>query len=113
MHVHLETAAGNARAGDARLVADPSLDELFDGVDDLIKRVADSENPEIRKIRAKVHASMLVAKSAVEKSGTQTRRRAGPAGGGFGGYPDEYPEEALGVALLVGVGLGVIMSIQP
>jgi hypothetical protein len=37
---------------------------LFDGVDDLIKRVADTENPEIRKIRAKVHASMVVARSA-------------------------------------------------
>ena len=27
--------------------------ELFDGVDDLIRRVADTENPEIRKVRAK------------------------------------------------------------
>lgn len=35
------------------------LNELSDGVDDLIKRVADTENPEIRKIRAKAHASMV------------------------------------------------------
>ena len=41
------------------------LDDLFEGVDDLIKRVADTENPEIRRIRARVHASMRVAKSAL------------------------------------------------
>src|ERR1700722_20610962 len=32
--------------------------ELFADVDDLIRRVADSENPEIRKVRAKVYAAL-------------------------------------------------------
>jgi ElaB/YqjD/DUF883 family membrane-anchored ribosome-binding protein len=88
------------------------LDELFDGVDDLIKRVADTENPEIRKIRAKVHASMTVAKSAFVDAATQVRPRAVAPAGDIDEHVDGYPEQDLGFALLVGVGLGVIMSMQ-
>jgi ElaB/YqjD/DUF883 family membrane-anchored ribosome-binding protein len=85
------------------------LDELFAGVDDLIKRVADTENPEIRRMRARVHASMAVAKSAFAGGAMQARLPAAM-------HKDleelDDSEQALGVALLVGVGLGVIMSIQ-
>jgi ElaB/YqjD/DUF883 family membrane-anchored ribosome-binding protein len=87
------------------------LNELFDGVDDLIKRVADTENPEIRKIRAKVHASMVVARSAFSDDGAPSRTYRG-VDEGDGEAPGESPEDALGVVLLVGVGLGVIMSMQ-
>jgi ElaB/YqjD/DUF883 family membrane-anchored ribosome-binding protein len=99
----------------ASAAAIPAVDarfaELFDGVDDLIKRVADTENPEIRKIRAKVHASMVVARSAY-------RERAQGASNAalYEGATEEFLDDsgpALGVALLVGVGLGVIMSGQP
>jgi ElaB/YqjD/DUF883 family membrane-anchored ribosome-binding protein len=85
------------------------LDELFAGVDDLIKRVADTENPEIRRIRAKVHASMTVAKSAFAGGAMQARA---PAAMDEDLEELDDSEQALGVALLVGVGLGVIMSIQ-
>ena len=40
--------------------------ELFDGVEDLIKRVAEVESPEIQKIRAKVRAALIVARSAAQ-----------------------------------------------
>ncbi len=100
------------RAGRAKSGAGGPLEELFDGVDELIKRVADTENPEIRKIRAKVHASMAVARSAFEDRAVQTRVEETPLGGDFEGYMDDDHEQALGVVLLVGVGLGVIMSIR-
>jgi ElaB/YqjD/DUF883 family membrane-anchored ribosome-binding protein len=100
------TAVAGYKVGRAKLGFDAQFEELFDGVDDLIKRVADTENPEIRKIRAKVHASMMAAKSA--------RRPSSPAYDASARAMDaEYPGEALGMALLVGLGLGVIMSIQP
>ena len=88
------------------------LNELFDGVDDLIKRVADTYNPEIRKVRAKVHASMVIAKSAFEDGAIQVRRQARPFDDGADDYLHDYPDQDLSVALLVGVGLGVIMAIQ-
>jgi ElaB/YqjD/DUF883 family membrane-anchored ribosome-binding protein len=88
------------------------LNDLFDGVDDLIKRVADTENPEIRKSRAKVHASMMAARGAYADDAAPSRRHAAFLDDCDGEVPGESAEEALGVALLVGVGLGVIMSME-
>ena len=94
-------ATAIADDGRAKHLVDTQVEELFDEVDDLIKRVADTENPEIRKLRAKVHASMVIARSAFE----DTHRASRPV-------PLD-DSEALGVALLLGVGLCVIMSSQP
>jgi hypothetical protein len=84
--------------------------ELFDGVDDLIHRVADTENLEIRKSRAKVYAAMVIAKNALEQRATQTP--SPPAR--FGDVTDDdlldYSAETLGVPLLLGLGLGLIAS---
>jgi ElaB/YqjD/DUF883 family membrane-anchored ribosome-binding protein len=100
------------------------FDELFDGVDDLIKRVADVENPEIRRMRARVHAAMVVAKSACMDGATEGRGpslrvappssqdRSPPSRVAPDVYLDEYPSEALGVGLLVGLGLGLIVSMR-
>jgi ElaB/YqjD/DUF883 family membrane-anchored ribosome-binding protein len=91
--------------------------ELFDGVDDLIKRVADTENPEIRKVRAKVHAALVVAKSAcdVEVKPVPRPYAVEPAMAADGAievaddWLSQYSPKSLGVALLVGLGLGLIM----
>src|ERR1700680_109966 len=112
MNAPLATAVAGYNVGRANPGFGAQFEELFDGVDDLIKRVADTENPEIRKIRAKVHASMVVAKSAFEGGAIQVRHRAAPLEDGIDEHRDESPEQALGMALLVGVGLGVIMSMQ-
>jgi ElaB/YqjD/DUF883 family membrane-anchored ribosome-binding protein len=110
-------SAGNGRAEEA--VGTP-FDDLFDGVDDLIKRVADVENPEIRKIRARVHASMVAAKgvagvtAANGSAGPAERVRAAHmadhADDSLDGFFRNYPGQALGVALLVGLGVGLIVS---
>jgi ElaB/YqjD/DUF883 family membrane-anchored ribosome-binding protein len=108
MHFPLATATMGNRAGRAQERSGAPLEELFDGIDDLIKRVADTESPEIRKIRAKVHAAMVAARSAFDERGVAGRRSAPSPDDDLG----EYPDQALGIALLVGVGLGVIMSTQ-
>jgi ElaB/YqjD/DUF883 family membrane-anchored ribosome-binding protein len=83
--------------------------ELFDGVDDLIRRVAHTENPEIRRVRAKVHAALVAA-----KNGCDHTAEAAP-------FPPAYAVEleqpvvdsdarTLGVALLVGLGLCLMLT---
>jgi hypothetical protein len=111
MNAPFASAAAVYDAVRAKPAVDAQFEELFDRVDDLIKRVADTENPEIRKIRAKVHASMVVAKSAYQERSLMVHRAA-PLGD-LGPLDEEYSGPTLGVALLVGVGLGVIMSSQP
>jgi ElaB/YqjD/DUF883 family membrane-anchored ribosome-binding protein len=112
MNAPLATAAAGYTAR-ATPTVDRQFEELFDGVDDLIRRVADTENPEIRKIRAKVHASMVVAKSACKEFSPAVRPSSPAYQAGADPIDEDYPGEAVGVALLVGLGLGVIMSMQP
>ena|SRR5579859_1961729 len=85
------------------------FEELFDGVDELIRRVADTENPEIRKIRAKVYAALAAAKSAFAAKNTVEYTTNQPNGSADNPLRD-YPGPALGVALLVGLGLGLVVS---
>ena len=112
------------------------FEELFEGVDDLIRRVADVENPEIRKIRARVHATMVAAKEIAANGAAANGAAADgvavtgiAAHGGLDGlranpvrpqtvqvaddtddYSRDYPGRALGVALLVGLSVSLIVS---
>jgi ElaB/YqjD/DUF883 family membrane-anchored ribosome-binding protein len=122
MNAYVATAIGSNGAGTAKEAAGTPLEELFDGVDDLIRRVADTENPEIRKIRAKVHAALVAAKRAFEAKGAwedtakqppnQVRRPAAQALGSVDDALRDYPGPALSVALLVGLGLGLVVSLR-
>jgi ElaB/YqjD/DUF883 family membrane-anchored ribosome-binding protein len=114
MSAPLRTAiAGNGavRAKNAKNAVPTPFDELFEGVDDLIKRVADVESPEIRRIRAKVHAALVVAKSALKDSADQVRRQAVQVVDRTDEYLNDDPGQSLGLALLLGVGLGLVVSL--
>jgi ElaB/YqjD/DUF883 family membrane-anchored ribosome-binding protein len=121
MNAHVATAIGSNGGSRAKEVVGTPLEDLFDGVDDLIRRVADTENPEIRKSRAKVHAALVAAKSqfaansAVEDTANQpdqARRQAVQVNGSADDPLHDYPGPALGVALLVGLGLGLVVSLR-
>jgi ElaB/YqjD/DUF883 family membrane-anchored ribosome-binding protein len=93
--------------------------EFFADVDDLIRRVADTENPEIRKIRAKVYAALLAARSSFDRSTNQVRGHASQVAPQFAHlvdgtdeYLEVYPDPALGIALLVGLSVGLVASLR-
>jgi ElaB/YqjD/DUF883 family membrane-anchored ribosome-binding protein len=111
---------GTAIIGNGKAATTP-FDELLDGVDDLIKRVADVENPDIRRTRAKVHAALVIAKNALKNAAHQVRNQPVPQQSSLddsarvpelsqADSPDN-PERNLGVALLLGLGLGLIVSL--
>ena len=119
--------AGRAKEAVGTPFVGTPFEALFDGVDDLIRRVADVENPEIRKIRARVHAAMVAAKGiaadgAAAKGiaadgafdGVRANRvcpQAAQVADGADDYLRDYPPgQALGVALLVGLSIGLIVS---
>jgi hypothetical protein len=85
--------------------------ELFDGVDDLIHRVADAENPEILRRRAKVYATMVIARRALEEKANQPPALLAPIGDSPERRVADDPAEKIGVNLLLGLGLGLIASL--
>jgi ElaB/YqjD/DUF883 family membrane-anchored ribosome-binding protein len=133
MNAQVATAIDGNGAGRANQSVGSPLEVLFDGVDDLIRRVADTENPEIRKVRAKVHAALVAAKSefaaksafgeieaqlnpargqAAQVNGSAVNGGAAQVNGGADDFLRDYPAPALGVALLVGIGLGLVVSLR-
>jgi ElaB/YqjD/DUF883 family membrane-anchored ribosome-binding protein len=90
--------------------------ELFTDVDDLIRRIADTEDPEIRKMRARVYTALVVAKAAFESSANQGRRplQLSPLPLSPLQLSEEYlqeqPAPEVGVALLLGLGLALVAS---
>ena len=99
--------------------------ELFDGVDDLIRRVAHTECPETRKVRARVHAALVAARKAFDNvvktapapSPSQplpvaaaTEDDTHPFDGTATQALDGTVTQALGVALLLGLGLGLMVD---
>jgi len=94
------------------------VDALFTEVDDLIKRVADVDSPEILKIRAKVHAALVVAKSAFAGGAHRIRERPAaivstvPAFDEVDQDDDSPATDDLGVVLLVGLSLGLVASLR-
>jgi hypothetical protein len=112
MSVFLATAIPGP--GGAEYAGRAHFDELFDGVDDLIKRVADVESPEILRVRAKVYAALVVAKGSLayraNHRANQVRERSLPMADGVQSDDGPLPAEELGVALLLGVGLALVAS---
>jgi ElaB protein len=113
--------AGTEQPQAANGKLDEQFRELFDGVEDLIKRVSEVNSPEVQKIRAKARVALMVAKSAIADGAThvgkQARRAAGStqdyvrrAAGSTDDYVREYPWYALGAGALVGFALGVLVS---
>jgi ElaB/YqjD/DUF883 family membrane-anchored ribosome-binding protein len=84
--------------------------ELFEGVEDLIKRVAEIDSPEVQKIRAKARAALIVARSAVQDGAEHIGRQARLAAGATDDYLREYPWYALGLGTLIGFGAGLLAA---
>jgi hypothetical protein len=84
--------------------------QLFDGVDDLIRRVAQTENPEVRRIRARVHARMVAAQSAIESGTQQATIPPALARDKPGGSDSVDPLARAVTALLVGLGVALAAS---
>jgi ElaB/YqjD/DUF883 family membrane-anchored ribosome-binding protein len=84
--------------------------ELFDGVEDLIKRIAELDSPEIQKIRAKARAALIVARSAAQDGAVHVGRQARRAAEATDDYLREYPWYALGLVALLGFGAGLLAA---
>jgi ElaB/YqjD/DUF883 family membrane-anchored ribosome-binding protein len=86
--------------------------QLFDSVDDLIKRVADIESADIKKIRAKVRVALMAAKSAMNDGASQMRRQARQVAKTTDTYVRSNPWQSVGAATLAGLALGLLIALD-
>jgi ElaB/YqjD/DUF883 family membrane-anchored ribosome-binding protein len=84
--------------------------DLFADVEDLIKRVAEVDSPDVQKIRAKARVALMAAKSAVQDGATHVSRQARRAAETTDGYLREYPWYAVGLGTLIGFGAGLLVA---
>ncbi|MGD0504491.1 MAG: hypothetical protein ABSD02_17260 [Steroidobacteraceae bacterium] len=105
------TFEANGHADEAsRESARGQFNDLFESVEDLIKRVAEIDSPEIQRIRAKARVALMAAKSAAQDGATHVGRQARRAAQTTDGYLREYPWYALGLGTLIGFGAGVLVA---
>jgi len=94
----------------AKKYANASLNDFLDNVDDLTQAIKDVETPDIARVRAKVKMALSAAKSALADSASQVRGQARQLGKTTDTYVRDNPWQVVGIAAVVGVVLGVLLS---
>jgi ElaB/YqjD/DUF883 family membrane-anchored ribosome-binding protein len=97
----MEYAAAHART--------EPFNELLDSVDDLLKRIADVDSPEIKKIRTKVQVALAIARSAWQDTALYANRQVRNSLEWPNDYLRESPWRAIGIATVVGMGVGALL----
>ena len=93
----------------ARARESEPFNELLDSVDDLLKRIADVDSPEIRKIRTKVQVAAAVARSAWQDTALYARQQVKNSLRWPDDYLRESPWRAIGIATVIGMGVGALL----
>jgi ElaB/YqjD/DUF883 family membrane-anchored ribosome-binding protein len=98
----MKNAASNARCA--------SFNELVDSIDELLKRISDIDSPEVNKIRTKVQIALSAAKSAWRDTTHYASERVSNSLRWPGNHLRESPWHAVGIATVVGFGMGALLT---
>lgn len=106
MEAHLD----NASVRKVKKMANASINDFLDNVDDLTKAIKDVDSPEIARVRAKVKMALAAAKSALSDGAAQVRGQARQVSRTTDSYVRDNPWQVVGIAAVVGIALGVLMT---
>ncbi len=101
---------GASMAKTAQSDAAGKLQDLLDGVEDLISEVSNVDGAELRKIQAKLRVSLSAAKSALSDGANHVRRQARQVADTTDSYVHQSPWQALGLAAVAGFALGLVVA---
>jgi ElaB/YqjD/DUF883 family membrane-anchored ribosome-binding protein len=102
-----EQAAGLAGASD---VVGTEFHHFLADVQDLVRQVAHDADPVVVQLRAKVETAMASIKDTIADSREQIKQQARTVLHRGDGYVRDQPWQAVGIAALVGVALGVVIA---
>jgi len=106
----MDTATGTGDTRDLRNAHNGNLTDFLDDVEDLTRAIKNVETPEIARVRAKVRIALAAAKSALSDSAAQVRVQAKQMSQRTDGYVRDNPWQVVGVAAVVGLVLGMLMT---
>lgn len=91
-------------------MANSTINDFLDNVDDLTKAIKDVQTPEIARVRAKVKIALAAAKSALSDGAAQVRGQAQQVSKTTDSYVRGNPWQVVGIAAVVGIALGMLMT---
>src|ERR1700685_1926388 len=98
-----------AREAAERAAGNPEVEKLIADVEALIDRVSDAADPAVAHLCAKVADAVASAKRAVNERATLVQRQARDALAAGDVYVHEQPWEAIGVAAVAGLVIGMLV----
>jgi ElaB/YqjD/DUF883 family membrane-anchored ribosome-binding protein len=102
--------AAREAAHQAGAAAGEEMQNLLADVDDLINRVGDAADPEVRRLRSKVAAAVAATRQSIADGTEQVQRQAKQALEASDRYVHNQPWEAIGIAALAGIAVGFLVS---
>jgi ElaB/YqjD/DUF883 family membrane-anchored ribosome-binding protein len=103
-------AVDNSGVRKLKKMANASINDFLDNVDDLTKAIKDVDSPDIARVRAKVKMALAAAKSALSDGAAQVRGQARQVTRTTDGYVRDNPWQVVGIAAVVGIALGMMMT---
>ena len=102
--------AARAAAQHAGTAAGEELQNLIADVEDLIDRVGDAADPELRRLRSKVAAAVITTKKSIADGVEQVQGQAKEAMEDGDRFVRNQPWEAIGIAALAGLAVGFLVA---
>lgn len=106
----MEAQLDTSQARKVKRMANASISDFLDNVDDLTKAIKDVEAPEIARVRAKVKMALAAAKSALSDGAATVRGQARQVTRTTDTYVRDNPWQVVGIAAVVGIALGIMMT---
>lgn len=95
---------------EVRRVKTAGIRDFLDNVEDLTQAIRNVDTPEMARVRAKVRMAVAAARSALSDGAGQMRHQAKHVSRRTDGYVRDNPWQMVGVAAVLGVVLGVLMT---
>jgi ElaB/YqjD/DUF883 family membrane-anchored ribosome-binding protein len=98
------------RSRKGKIMGNGNINDFLANVEDLTNAIRNIETPEIARVRAKVKIALAAAKSALSDGAQQVRGQAQQVTKTTDSYVRDNPWQVVGIAAVVGIVLGVMMT---
>lgn len=103
-------SAAREASRQARAAVGEEVHKLIADVENLIRRIGDAADPELRRARVEVQNAIAATRKALAERAEQLQRQARQAFEASDSYVHEQPWQAVGLAAVVGLFVGVLIG---